>query len=191
MAGGISAQRAIEGGPAMPPAKPEDWILTPGELERWVKGARQGERLIYAGGLQLVRGATAELARKLAADEEVTLNQRRAASGGFEYLATRNRIRVAAPRPAQAGPVLDPAMSALMLKLKMIARQGGRCPSDAALGEAIGLSKPQVKWALRKLVAAHQIRTRVVPTAAESKYRIVTIVASGLETLAPPKAGRP
>lgn len=168
---------------------PIDWVLTCQEVEDWMKQARCGERLRYGQGRQLVRGATSALMRRLADAGDVHLFQPRSASGdGFDFLAVRNRIKVEVQHKApriQAGPALDPNSSALLLKLKTVARLGDVCPSDKQLGLALGLTRDQVKWSLKKLVTADLVATRIEPTARHPKFRVVRIIASGRETKGP------
>lgn len=165
----------------------ESWSKPLAAVERWLKSSRTGDQLVYAHGINLLDLELGQEMRRLHEAGEVRLRQRRTDDGGIDFYVIRNRVRVQLPpRPRrQAGPVMDPAMSAVFLRLKAEARQGLRCSSDKVLGETLGLTADQVKWAIRKLVAAELIRTRLVPTRCEPKYRVVSIVATGLETALP------
>lgn len=167
----------------------ESWSIPQAAVERWLKNSRAGDKLVYNHGHIMLDPLLAEKMDTLQAQGEVCLTRKRTADGAFDYLAIRNRVRVVLARPSAVAAILDAAMNALFLRLKASARLGERCPSDAALGTAIGITKPQVKWAMRKLVDAGLIHTRLIPTTTESKYRVVTIVESGLETRLPPKGG--
>lgn len=169
--------------------RPVDWVLPEAEVKSWVKRARPGERLLYGRGLRLVQGATTRLLANLAAQGDVAMiHPRSKDQPGFDHLVIRNRVRFvtdhrrAAPRTAAP---LDPIMAGLFLKLKEAARCGHRCPSDGALALSLGVSRDQLKWALRKLISAGLVLTRIVPAPGDPKWRIVTIVATGLATKGP------
>lgn len=187
--GGSTAQQLGASGFApRGPKRPavESWTLTAEAVERWVKGAQTGEQLVYAHGPNLIDGAVAARVRELAAISEVLPRQRRAADGSLDYFVIRNRVRVV--RPPRQGPaaiVLGDHERAILMKLKEAARTGQRCPSDSALGFAVGLRPDQAKWQLRKLTQKGLIKTRVVTTPTNPKFRIVTIVETGFETAAP------
>lgn len=168
---------------------PIDWVLPPAEVEAWMKRAQCGDRLRYGQGRQLVRGETSKLMRTLAASGDVHLFQPRSATGdGFDFLAVRNRVKIEVPpKPprGQVGPVLDPVTNALFLKLKSVARTGERCPSDAALAKALGVTRNQIGWSLRKLVDLKLIDKRIEATPKDPKFRVVRIIDSGRETAVP------
>ena len=177
MAGGSAAK-----------SRPMDcWTLSIASVDRWLKNSQTGDTLIYAHGPTIIDQALAEHMTRLAAAKEVHLHPRRSTDGGLDRVAVRNRVRVALPsrqRPTAAA-ALDPAMAALLLKLKHCAREGARCQSDKALGASLGLTADQVKWAMKKLKTAGLIQTRIVATPSDAKFRVVTIVATGFETALP------
>lgn len=185
--GGMSAQHAEK--PSVFPSitsviKPavESWTLTEADVNAWLKQAHQGDVLRYAVGPTLIQGAAAARIRQLIGSQDVVpLPQRRNAAGGFDYRVARNRVRVVKQRPAK----LDAGMAAVLAKLEEAADAKARCPSDAELGQALGGSADQVKWAIKKLRAARFIQTRVVATQAAPKFRVVTICRTGAETALP------
>lgn len=200
MRGGLSAQRAsgavtlggVQVGrlvsmevPAEPVLIAESWSLPIDAVERWLKSAKPGETLVYAVGPAILDVKLAQRMNALAADGQVRIHPRRSPTGVLERVAIRNRVAVTTLR-TKPGPVLDAAMSGVLMQLKEAARRGLRCPSDLELSKATGLSKGQVKWAILGLKRKQLIRTRTVPVSPqEPKYRVVTIVATGAETLAP------
>ncbi|HVM38319.1 MAG TPA: GntR family transcriptional regulator [Sphingomicrobium sp.] len=165
----------------------ESYSITLDRLGEWLRSSKPGDRLTYAHGPYLVATELAARVRGLIDGEEVHHRRYRADDGAFDYVIIRNRVRVALPpRPRRDTAIdLDAIMSGLFLLLKATARRGERCPSDSALAQALGVSRDQVKWALRKLVAAGLVASRVVPAAGDPKYRVVTVVATGRETALP------
>lgn len=170
----------------------DGWVRPIAAIDAWLNGAQCGDRLTYAHGHTLLDEQLAAHMGKLQHEGEVRLHRNRADDGAFDYFAIRNRVRVQLPpRPRrQAGPVLTPAMSAVFLKLKAVARLKQRCPTNQQLASDLGLSAEEVKWAMRQLRAGELIHTRLVPVPGDPKYRIVTIVATGLETASPKGAAR-
>lgn len=158
----------------------ECWTVTADDVDAWLRIAQPGQTFIYCHGPQLVQGGAAARVRDLTAEKSVTPHHKRTADGGFDFFIRRNR-----PPPVHRAPVCDPVMIALLVELQDAAQGGRRCPTDAALGHAVGLTAPQVKWWLRKLEDSKFIRRRTVKTAADPRFRIVTIVATGQSTAEP------
>lgn len=165
------------------------WALDPVAIDKWLKSAAVGDRLIYAHGWTIVNDATGARLRQLQADGQVSLHHDRSdLDGAKDYLAIRRRVSVvSAPRAPKVAH--DPTMAAVLAKLKEAARKGLRCPSDRALGDMLGITADQVKWAMRKLVRDGRIHSEVRPVPGEARYRVVTIAADGLST-AEPETGR-
>lgn len=180
MAGGSAAMNLA--------SVPDSWCRSIPAIDAWLADSKPGDQIVYNHASFMLDPELAKHMRKLEGRGEVCLNQRRASDGAIDYVATRNRVRVTTlpKQPSKPSAVeLDPEMSALFLRLKACARGRERCPSDTVLGQPLGLSPHQVQWAMKKLKAAGLIRTRLVPTASDPKYRVVTIVATGLETALP------
>lgn len=185
MRGGNAAQtvevNAFFTAPSRAPAV-ESWTLTAAQVDKWLKTARVGDVLRYAHGPCLVQGSAAARIRELIASEDVTaLPQKRADDGGFDYRVVRNRVRVVRNVPS----VVDRGMAAVLQLLTEAADAKAPCPSDSDMGRQLGGTPDQVKWALRKLVAAKLVATRIVGTRRNPKFRVVTILATGAETAMP------
>jgi hypothetical protein len=163
----------------------ESWTLTLVAVEQWLTSAKQGDTLTYAHGPTLVRGAAAQHLLRLEHRGEVILCQKRTESGGFDYRAIRNRVRVVAERPSRPRGETTPLIRDLLVLIEAAARQGKRCPSDYDLARGLGSPEAGAKWQLRMAMAAGLVRTRIVPAPGEPKFRIVEIVASGLATAGP------
>jgi hypothetical protein len=135
---------------------------------------------IYAHGPQLVQGGAAARVKELPRPGNVTPHHKRAADGGFDFLIRRNRVRAIV-----RAPVCDPMMLAVLVVVQDAAANGERCPSDAEIGAATGLTASQAKWQLQKLEGASFIVRRTVWTKADPKFRVVTVVATGASTAGP------
>lgn len=160
----------------------ESWTSTAADVEAFVKRARPGDRFVYATGPTLVQGAAAALVRKLdAAGEVAAHNRRNKATGGLEYVIIRNRIRVVTQRP----PVCTPLMMAVLVELQDAAMNKRRCPSDAEIGLATGMTADQVKWQMKKLEEIGLIIRRMVPAPGDNRFRVVKVIATGHETACP------
>lgn len=160
----------------------ESWTITEADVDAWLSHARQGDVLVYAHGPSLIQGAAAARIRALIEARDVlALPQRRVADGGFDYRVVRHRVRVVTER----APVCDPNMLAVLTELQDDAQRGRRCRSDDELGEATGLSANQVKWQLKKLEAAGMIERRTLHVAGDAKFRVVKVIATGMETRGP------
>jgi hypothetical protein len=188
MRGGVAAitQAAPKAPPLAVVSRPIDWILTPSEVDAWLARAGAGDRLRYGQGGHMVQGHTQQMLLARAQAGEVFLFQPRAKDrDGFDFIAVK-RIAPPAlparPRPAQA---VDPALAIIYRRLKRAALNGERCPSNVQLAALTGLTEPQVKWRMRKLIEAGRIASRVVPCAIDPMFRIVTIASTGRETAAP------
>jgi hypothetical protein len=182
MHGGDSAQFIeIAGGDALAPAfaaavlsASGDWILPKRDVEGWLRAARPGERLLYAQGLQLVRGDTSEMLRNAQAAGDVLLFQPRSSDRiRFDYIAIK---RLTERSKQMAGRTADPAMRLIFRRLQRAASTGERCPSDRMLAALTGLRVPQVQWRLQKLINEARIRTRVEWIPSEPRFRIVSIL---------------
>lgn len=185
---GGTALRQSQPEPTGRPPAIESWTSTLADVEAWLKRAKVGDRLIYAHGPFLVRGAGAEYLFALGQQNVVFLYQKRAADGLTDYCAMRNRVRLIIDRPAKVRTELTPVMNGLLMRLKAAARQGQRCPTNIELAEALGTTIEDAKWQMRKLASAGLIRTRLMPAPGEPKFRIVEIVATGHCTAAPGEA---
>jgi hypothetical protein len=159
----------------------ESWTATEADVLAWLDSARQGDRFIYAHGPSLIQGAAAALVGRLKDTGEIVPHNKRSEDGGFDFIVIRNRVRTVTARP----PVCDPHMMAVLLVAQEAAAAGERCPSDAEIGARTALSADQVKWQLKKLEAGRFIARRFVPTAAEPKFRVVKVIATGAETAGP------
>lgn len=157
----------------------ECWTVTAADIDAWLKTAQPGEAFVYAHGPQLVQGGAAARVTELTAKGEVTPHHKRASDGGFDFLIRRNRMQV------RRAPVCDPNMLAVLVVLQDAAANRERCPSDAEIGEATGLTADQVKWQLKKLEGAAFIIRRTVRAKADPRFRVVTVVATGASTAGP------
>lgn len=165
------------------------WILPKAEIENWMARARAGERLIYAHGAQLIRGETSLFVRELAMAGKVDPIQRRADPGGFDFTIQKRQGAVPSPRPSRSrgGDEADAAMDVVLRTLSRDANLGRRAHSNAELALIAGLETPaQAAWRMAKLAKAKMIRTVTVTTGPHAGWRIVTIIATGKSTLAPP-----
>jgi hypothetical protein len=161
----------------------ESWTVTEGDIDAWLKTARIGETFVYCHGPQLVQGAAAARVRALADAGEVIPHNKRAGDGGLDFFVRRNRVRVV----TQRAPVCDPQMMAVLLVIQDAAQDGRQCPTDVDIAADTDLHVEQVKWALRKLVDAKFIerRTVAVPGKGTARFRIVKVIATGMETAGP------
>lgn len=159
----------------------ESWTVTEADIDAWLKTAQVGDLFVYCHGPQLVQGAAAARVRALAAAGEVIPHNKRADDGGLDFFVRRNRVRVVTHR----APVCDPCMLAVLVVLQEAAQDGRRCPSDADLAQAVDLSADQVKWHLKKLEQARFIARRCAPTRGDNRFRVVKIIATGMETAGP------
>jgi hypothetical protein len=174
---------AVSAPPPPPPSAgaAECWTATAQDVDAFVKRARQGETFVYAHGPVLVQGAAAARVAQLTASGDVIPHHRRAADNGFDFIIRRQRR----PQPKRP-PVCDPLMLSVLVVLQEAAGNHERCPSDAAIGEATGLTADQVKWQLKKLKGSGFVRVTTVPTPRDSRFRVVTVVATGSTTAGPP-----
>jgi hypothetical protein len=159
----------------------ESWALPAEQVERWLKSARVGDQLVYARGPSLIGCAAAELVRRLAREGAVYPFPRRFDEQCSDYIVRLLRVRVVTQRT----PVVDPNMLAVLVVIQDAAALGERCPSDAAIAAETGLSADQVKWQLKKLMAARMIEKRIVACTTDPKFRVVRVVATGAETRGP------
>lgn len=159
------------------------WALKAEKVNDWVRMARPGETIVYAGGPHLIRSAGVDAINKAGRDGLVRFNFRRSAGKG-EYLATR---LAAAARPATSPPTQPSPESErdyddaalLMGLLCRLASNGRPCPQNRELGNMLGgVSPDRVSYLLRKNVTAGAIRIDALPRGG----RVVTIAASGLTT---------
>lgn len=161
----------------------ESWTLTVEQVEHWYKAARTGEVLVYAHGPSLIPGGAGARVRELIGTREaIPLPLVRAVDGGFDYRVARNRIRLVVDRRDSS---LTPLAEAILERIEHAAAAGERCPSDSALGRAFNVTTDQAKWALRTLTQSGRIRTRMMPTRTEPRFRIVEVLASGKQTAGP------
>lgn len=172
-----------------------DWILPKDEVARWIDRARPGERLIYAHGQQLIRGETSLFVRELAIAGSVDPVQPRSPAGGFDFTIQKRGGQKQdgagpSPRPSPArgeGDVLDEQGLRILAIFTTQANVRARAASDAELARITGLdTRGQAAWRVRKLVQQKLIRTDVITSGRDAGWRIVTIAASGKQTLAPP-----
>lgn len=170
----------------------ESWTLTAEQVERWLKRARTGEDLVYAHGPTLIDGAAAALVRRLAATKEAVPWQRRVDDRTRDYLIRRNRVRVVRDMPPEP-PRVNAEMLIVLVELQDAAAGRRRCPSDAGIAARTGLDVRQVKYQMEKLRRDRLVETRIVPCKTDAKFRIVKIVATGMETAGPEDVpdGRP
>lgn len=159
------------------------WTVSLEAVDRWLKGSRPGERLIYAHGPNLADPTLAARMRALAAAGEVRMLplQRSAGDGAFDYAVQRTE-------PAPAAPVAatpDLFMVALFGRIERAARRGLRCPTDGELAADLELTVGQVKWRFKKLVEAGRIASRIEPANGNAHFRVVTILSTKRETARP------
>lgn len=186
MAGGL--QPAVTGfGFAAPAAAvvrsgraSECWTVTAADVDAWLRTAQAGEAFVYAHGPQLVQGGAAGRVAELTKSGDVTPHHIRTDDGGFDFLIRRNALK----RTARA-PICDPIMLSVLVVLQDAASNKERCPSDAEIGEAAGLTADQVKWQLKKLEGAKFIIRQTLKTRADPRFRMVTVIATGAATAGP------
>ena len=168
--GGVTAEYRI--GPLC-------WGVDVGDFAAWLRTARPGDVIRYAGGPSLPRSMpiVAPIARALAAGQVRTHLARE--DGTIVYFAVR---RGPDGSCAQASDWPEPgsAPARMIELLAATARAGKPCPSNAVLAIALGLSgKEQARYALRQLTEAGLVAVR---NRGPKLRRIVTILASGERT---------
>ena len=182
-AGGMTmaAARAHPAG-AVPVAAP--WTIPVEALDAWVAGAAVGATTVYARGAVVPRHAPGWThARALAEDGVVTLTSRRA-DGGWEWLAQRRATPVADGAPAPVAAIADPldATQRVLRQLRLAAKFGRECPSNAELARRCDLpDAAAASYRLRCLIDAQRIR---VVQQGPGLPRVVTILANGQRTRA-------
>lgn len=160
------------------------------ELAAWAEKARAGDRFVYCEASALVQGDTARLAAELEQAGLVVLAQTRRAGGGFEFAATRTRLRAATAIKAQpAGQ--DPESEVILRLLRQAARLKLPCPSLKDLsrkleGVGIELTVGQVRHRFDRLIDDGLIRSTVYSDNG-ANVRVVTIAATGESTRVPPQ----
>lgn len=181
MAGGVGTSSSqFAGRPGRTPPV-ESWTSTAADVDAWLEKAKPGDRFVYAKGPSLVHGAAAALVRKLQDAGEVSAHNRRdLVGGGLEFIIIRCRRRV-----QPMAPVIHPLMMKVLVELQADAEAGRRCRSDDDLGRATDLTAGQVKWQLKKLEAAKMITRRTVPAKGDLRFRVITVLATGMSTAEP------
>jgi hypothetical protein len=170
--GGVAAiaQAAPKAPPLAVVSRPIDWILTPSEVDAWLARAGAGDRLRYGQGGHMVQGHTQQLLLARAQAGEVFLFQPRAKDrDGFDFIAVKRVAPPALPARPRPSAAADPALAIIYRRLKRAALSGERCPSNVQLAALTGLTEPQVKWRMRKLIEAGRIASRVVPSAIDPR----------------------
>lgn len=156
------------------------------DAERWARGARSGEILVYARNFiwPTQRGGADRLRALRDAGAVRTHHLRANGRGPLLYIAIRTEAPIdaaaveTAAREGQDDASVETA--ALYRLLSGAARRGDPCPSNRALAETIGAKDGlRVSYLMRGLRAAGEIAVRGCD--AEPK-RIVTIVKTGRET---------
>lgn len=159
------------------------------ELSAWTSKARVGDRFVYCEASALVQGDTARLARELEQAGLVTLTQERRAGGGFQYVATRTRLRAAAAIKPTGGA--DEESAAILRCLKRAANLGLTCPSLADLSRTLAsvgmeLTVGQVRHRFDRLIDDGLIKS-VIYSDNGANVRVVTISETGERTRVPAK----
>jgi DNA-binding HxlR family transcriptional regulator len=164
----------------------ECWTVTAADVDAWLEIAMPGERFVYAHGPQLVQGGAAGRVGELARAGDVTPHNRRTDDGGFDFFVLRtSRART----PINREPVCTPHMVSVLVAVQEDAQLKRRCRSDSEIGAAVGITADQVKWQLRKLEEAKFIVRTTVPTRSDSKFRVITVTATGQSTAGPEGSG--
>lgn len=160
------------------------WAMSPVELDTWVAGAAPGERVAYARGPAIPRGAGWTHAMALRDDGVITLTSRLvdARSRRWEWLAERVRAPLS-PRVAPRPPGTDPG-ERLLAHLHWLAQHRQPCPSNKDLAEACALHDADAaRYRLRALADRGDID--VQHSDSVKGWRIVTIAATGRRTAEP------
>jgi hypothetical protein len=178
---------ACRGGGAQAPRtafSPESWAIDVPAFDRWIAGARVGQRLLYARGEQIPRHEPAWAhARELADDKVITLTSGRDPENKrvFCYYAVRVAAPVAQPIPAPVIEVNEDDPTALVLRaIRRAANLGVDCPTNASLATSCGLKDAAAaSYRIRCLVQSGQLR---IDDQGPGKPRIATIVGTGKQT---------
>lgn len=179
--------RACRGGGAIAPrtsSSPESWAIDVPAFDRWVAGARPGQRMLYARGEHIPRHEPAWAhARELSDDKVITLTSGRDPENKriHCYYAVRIAAPIAQAVTAPAVEVNEADPTALVLRaIRRAANLGLPCPSNASLATSCGLKDAAAaSYRIRCLVQSGDLR---VEDQGPGKPRIATIVGTGKRT---------
>ncbi|GAA4220221.1 hypothetical protein GCM10022253_23870 [Sphingomonas endophytica] len=157
---------------------------TVAEFEQWLDTSTLGACLVYAWGpstqrRQAVWAHAAEAGR----EGVVRLHHRRAADGGWEYVAVRTNPPITAPR-APASPAAgddDHPAQRILRALRRAANFSRPCPSNAELARQCGL--PDAASASYRVRQLRDLGLIIVSEQGPGLPRVVRIVASGKVTV--------
>jgi len=160
----------------------------------WLREAKAGQRMLYAEGAHLPRGAEAvELVPQLEELGVVRAFQQRDPVDQSRWLyliekrpgpvagtpagAGLGHSRAGSPPPPASRRVTQATLSKLMTLLRRAAERGDVCPSDAQLARSLKLRRrDQAQYLLRRLAREGSI---VVERFGRTDRRVVTIVKQG------------
>lgn len=143
------------------------------ELEKWLRVAVSGEKVVYAIGPALGReAATPKLARRWAEEGKVRLHR-----DGSKYIMARRIAADVQDEPGGAGKARSEELRLLEV-ITRLADQAKPLPVLELLAEMAGLSTRQAAdYRLRNLQSAGLVRITT-----ERGLRVAEIVASGART---------
>lgn len=161
------------------------WGIDVGDFAAWLRTARAGDVIRYAGGPTLPRSMpiVSAVARALAAGQVRTHQPRE--DGTIIYYAVRRsegEDRDGAGADSGTAPDPDSPGGRMLALIDRTAREGRPCPSNAVMAIALGLKgKEQARYVLGQLLDGGHVRVR---NRGPKLRRIVTVTASGLSTAA-------
>jgi hypothetical protein len=163
------------------------WVRPRGDVERWMRTAKAGEKLLYAHGPDPARGETFSYVAALYRSGLVELVQPRSADRrGFDFIVQKRRAE-APGAAAGAAEEADPATDRILRALKRAANFGRKCPTDLELARIAGLStRNQASWRVRELARIGKIKVDTIETGPDARWRTVTIVETMKQTLQAP-----
>lgn len=157
-------------------------ILSPAEIDRWLKEARTGDVLVYARAQFLPKDAKGPARMRMHAEADlVALCQRRADDDMFSYEARRTATPMG--QRGRRRDVID--KDAVMDIIEAAASGGEAMPSEARIAEMLGHgSRFHVRRVLASLTQAGVLAFDVSRNARLTPRRVAILPESGLATRA-------
>lgn len=148
-------------------------------ITEWLETSQPGARIVYARGPQLIRTEGVQAITRAAKEGRVQLNQRRAAPGIMDYIATRRSDPAPVRREVRAEAPIAGDDAVLLRILERLAAGDRPCPTNRTLGTMMGGVRPdRVAYLLRSL----RTRREIAIDRIGDGTRIVTITATGRRT---------